>query len=191
VLKQYISYMPQQDAFDEHLTIGENLLFAAAIRAPHLSRRDRGRRLEAKLVELGLGRAPRRGRGKPESKALSGGERKRLNIGLEYDRDVGRLSVRRNRFRPFLKGFRHVMEIIRTLAQQKIVIVTIHQPSSKIFQMFHKAILLDKGGPPCLFRNAVRHAALFCRGGNTNTSSERSGACPPAEQPDRNSFLMC
>src|SRR5436189_603358 len=30
-LKQYLSYMPQQDAFDEHLTIGENLLFAAAI----------------------------------------------------------------------------------------------------------------------------------------------------------------
>src|SRR5438128_246450 len=44
VLKQYVSYMPQQDAFDEHLTIGENLLFAAAIRAPHLSRRDRSRR---------------------------------------------------------------------------------------------------------------------------------------------------
>ena len=54
-LKHYVSYMPQQDAFDEHLTIGENLLFAAAIRAPHLSRRDRTRRLDAKLVELGLG----------------------------------------------------------------------------------------------------------------------------------------
>src|SRR6185437_5317233 len=26
-LKRYISYMPQQDAFDEHLTIGENLQF--------------------------------------------------------------------------------------------------------------------------------------------------------------------
>src|ERR1700758_4107074 len=37
-LKHYVSYMPQQDAFDEHLTIGENLQFAAAIRAPHLSK---------------------------------------------------------------------------------------------------------------------------------------------------------
>src|SRR5205814_10655443 len=54
-LKRYISYMPQQDAFDEHLTIGENLQFAAAIRSPHLSRRDRTRRLEAKPIELGLG----------------------------------------------------------------------------------------------------------------------------------------
>src|SRR3989449_7121883 len=38
-LKRYISYVPQEDAFDEHLTIGENLQFAAAIRSPHLSRR--------------------------------------------------------------------------------------------------------------------------------------------------------
>src|SRR6201981_1306744 len=36
VLKQYVSYTPQQDAFHEHLTIGENLQFAAAICAPHL-----------------------------------------------------------------------------------------------------------------------------------------------------------
>jgi ABC-type multidrug transport system fused ATPase/permease subunit len=28
-LKRYISYVPQEDAFDEHLTIGENLQFAA------------------------------------------------------------------------------------------------------------------------------------------------------------------
>src|SRR4029077_9129172 len=54
-LKRYISYMPQQDAFDEHLTIGENLQFAAAIRSPHLSRLDRTRRLDAKLTEPGLG----------------------------------------------------------------------------------------------------------------------------------------
>src|SRR5947209_10371045 len=50
VLKRYLSYMPQEDAFDEHLTIGENLLFAASIRSPHLSRRDRTRRLDAKLI---------------------------------------------------------------------------------------------------------------------------------------------
>ncbi len=53
-LKRYVSYVPQEDAFDEHLTIGENLQFAAAIRSPHLSRRDRTRRLEGKLIELGL-----------------------------------------------------------------------------------------------------------------------------------------
>src|SRR5260370_10595643 len=52
-LKRYVSYIPQEDAFDEQLTIGENLQFAAAIRSPHLSRRDRLRRLEATLIWLG------------------------------------------------------------------------------------------------------------------------------------------
>src|SRR5262249_57014620 len=83
VLKQYVSYMPQQDAFDEHLTIGENLQFAAAIRAPHLSKRDRVRRLDAKLIELGLSERRDAVVGSPEKKTLSGGERKRLNIGLD------------------------------------------------------------------------------------------------------------
>ena len=53
LLKGYISYIPQEDAFDEHLTIGENLEFAAAIRAPHLSGRDLSRRLEGKLIGAG------------------------------------------------------------------------------------------------------------------------------------------
>src|SRR5216683_4632711 len=82
-LKKYVSYIPQEDAFDEHLTIGENLQFAAAIRSPHLSRRDRMRRLEAKLVELGLGERRDAVVGAAAKKTLSGGERKRLNIGLD------------------------------------------------------------------------------------------------------------
>jgi ABC-type sugar transport system ATPase subunit len=40
-LKRFLAYIPQDDAFDDHLTISENMAFAAAIRSPHLSRRDR------------------------------------------------------------------------------------------------------------------------------------------------------
>src|SRR5947199_3994497 len=78
-LKRYISYIPQEDAFDEHLTIGENLQFAAAIRSPHLSRRDRTRRLEGKLVELGLSERRDAVVGTAVKKMMRGGERKRIN----------------------------------------------------------------------------------------------------------------
>jgi ABC-type multidrug transport system ATPase subunit len=178
VLKQYISYMPQQDAFDEHLTIGENLLFAAAIRAPHLSRRDRSRRLEAKLVELGLGERRDAVVGSPESKALSGGERKRLNIGLDmigmsdvylFDEPTSGLSS---------KDSEHVMEIIRGLAHNKIIIVTIHQPSSKIFQMFHKAILLDKGGRLAFFGTPSDMLRYFAEAEHQHQFGAELGACP-------------
>ncbi|MEI9898500.1 MAG: ATP-binding cassette domain-containing protein [Chthoniobacter sp.] len=33
-LKRFVSYIPQDDAFDDHLTIEENMSFAAAIRSP-------------------------------------------------------------------------------------------------------------------------------------------------------------
>src|SRR5438105_742269 len=177
-LKQYISYMPQQDAFDEHLTIGENLLFAAAIRAPHLSRRDRSRRLDAKLVELGLGERRDAVVGSPESKTLSGGERKRLNIGLDmigmsdvylFDEPTSGLSS---------KDSEHVMEIIRSMAHNKIVIVTIHQPSSKIFQMFHKAILLDKGGRLVFFGTPSDMLRYFAEAEHQHQFGAELVACP-------------
>ena len=177
-LKQYVSYMPQQDAFDEHLTIGENLLFAAAIRAPHLSRRDRSRRLDAKLIELGLGERRDAVVGSPESKFLSGGERKRLNLGLDmigmsdvylFDEPTSGLSS---------KDSEHVMEIIRSLAHNKIVIVTIHQPSSKIFQMFHKAILLDKGGRLVFFGTPSDMLRYFAEAEHQHQFGAELGACP-------------
>src|SRR5881394_2062957 len=177
-LKHYVSYMPQQDAFDEHLTIGENLLFAAAIRAPHLSRRDRTRRLEAKLVELGLGERRDAVVGSPEKKTLSGGERKRLNIGLDmigmsdvylFDEPTSGLSS---------KDSEHVMEIIRGMAHNKIIVVTIHQPSSKIFQMFHKAILLDKGGRLVFFGTPSEMLRYFAEAEHQHQFGAELGACP-------------
>src|SRR5213080_893691 len=177
-LKRYLSYIPQQDAFDEHLTIGENLQFAAAIRSPHLSRRDRMRRLEAKLVELGLGERRDAVVGSAIKKTLSGGERKRLNIGLDmigmsdvylFDEPTSGLSS---------KDSEHVIEIIRSMAHNKIVIVTIHQPSSKIFQMFNKVILLDKGGRLVFFGTPSDALRYFAEAEHQHQFGAELGACP-------------
>ena len=177
-LKKYISYIPQEDAFDEHLTIGENLQFAAAIRSPHLSRRDRRRRLEAKLIELGLGERRDAVVGAAMKKTLSGGERKRLNIGLDmigmsdvylFDEPTSGLSS---------KDSEHVIEIIRSMAHNKIIIVTIHQPSSKLFQLFHKAILLDKGGRLVFFGTPSEMLRYFAEAEHQHAFGQDLGACP-------------
>ena len=176
-LKRYISYIPQEDAFDEHLTIGENLQFAAAIRSPHLSRRDRSRRLEGKLVELGLSERRDAVVGTAIKKTLSGGERKRLNIGLDmigsadvylFDEPTSGLSS---------KDSEHVIEIIRSMAHNKIIIVTIHQPSSKLFQMFHKAILLDKGGRLVFFGTPTEMLRYFAEAEHQHQFGADLGAC--------------
>src|SRR6266851_5093655 len=177
-LKRYISYIPQEDAFDEHLTIGENLQFAAAIRSPHLSRRDRTRRLEGKLIELGLSERRDSVVGSPVKKTLSGGERKRLNIGLDmigsadvylFDEPTSGLSS---------KDSEHVIEIIRGMAHNKIIIVTIHQPSSKLFKMFHKAILLDKGGQLVFFGTPTDMLRYFAEAEHQHQFGAELGACP-------------
>src|SRR5450432_4105082 len=177
-LKRYVSYIPQDDAFDEHLTIEENLDFAAAIRAPHLSNRDRERRIEGKLIELGLSERRDSLVGSPMKKTLSGGERKRLNIGLDmignadiflFDEPTSGLSS---------KDAEHVIEIIRAMAHNKIVLVTIHQPTSKLFQMFSKALLLDKGGRLVFYGTPHEVLEYFAEAEHEQHFGTELGGCP-------------
>jgi ABC-type multidrug transport system ATPase subunit len=177
-LKHFVSYIPQDDAFDEHLTIEENLEFAAAIRSPHLSTRDRTRRVEGKLVELGLSERRDSVVGRPERKRLSGGERKRLNIGLDmissadvflFDEPSSGLSS---------KDSEHVIEIIRSMAHNKIVLVTIHQPTSKLFQMFSKALLLDKGGRIVFYGTPKEMLEYFAAAEHEQHFGTSLGGCP-------------
>jgi ABC-type multidrug transport system ATPase subunit len=177
-LKQYVTYIPQFDAFDEHLTIGENLEFAAAIRSPYLSRRERRRRIDGKLAELGLNERRDSVVGATQRKTLSGGERKRLNIGLDmigsadvylFDEPTSGLSS---------KDSEHVMEIIHAMAHNKIVVVTIHQPSSKIFQMFDKALLLDRGGRMVFFGTPAEMLSYFAEAEHQQHFGTPLGGCP-------------
>ena len=176
-LRQYITYIPQYDAFDEQLTIEENLKFAAAIRSPHLSRRERQRRIDSKLAELGLNERRKEVVGGSHQKNLSGGERKRLNIGLDmvstadvylFDEPTSGLSS---------KDSEHVIEIIRGMAHNKIVLVTIHQPTSKIFQMFQKALLLDKGGKVVFFGTPTEMLSYFAEAEHEQLFGTELGGC--------------
>ncbi len=175
--KKYVTHIPQYDAFDEHLTIEENLNFAAAIRAPHLSRRERLRRVDGKLAELGLNERRNFVVGSAHKKTLSGGERKRLNIGLDmvssadvflFDEPTSGLSS---------KDSEHVIEIIRGMSHNKIVLVTIHQPTSKIFQMFHKAALLDRGGKLVFFGTPQEMLKYFAEAEHQQHFGTALGGC--------------
>ena len=176
-LRKYVTYIPQHDAFDEHLTIEENLDFAAALRAPHLSGRDRLRRIDGKLAELGLNERRNYVVGEAHKKTLSGGERKRLNIGLDmissadvylFDEPTSGLSS---------KDSEHVIEIIRGMSHNKIVVVTIHQPTSKIFQMFHKAVLLDRGGKLVFFGTPQEMLKYFAAAEHQQHYGAELGTC--------------
>src|SRR5437588_8153262 len=64
------------------------------------------------------------------------------------------------------------------MAHNKIIIVTIHQPSSKLFQLFHKAILLDKGGRLVFFGTPTEMLRYFAEAEHQHQFGADLGACP-------------
>jgi len=176
-IRPYISYIPHEDAFDPLLTVQENIDFAAAIRCPHLSYAERKKRADIRLDELGLSERRHRRAGTDQDKSLSGGERKRLNAGLDmtsiaeiflFDEPTSGLSS---------KDSEHVIEIIRSLSQNKISFVSIHQPSSRLFHLFHKALLLDRAGKMAFFGTPSEMIEYFRRA----EAEEMPGTVPDAQ----------
>lgn len=150
-LSSYIAFIPQDETFDPLLTVEENLDTAAAMRAPHFEGVERRRRADSRMVELGLHEIRHRLAGDAQTKSLSGGQRRRLNAGMDmigiadvflFDEPTSGLSS---------KDSEHVLDTIRGLTHNKITLISIHQPSSRLFHMFDKALLVDKGGKLVFF----------------------------------------
>ncbi len=145
-LAPFIAYMPQEDALNPQLTVREHLRHAVTIRRPGLSLAEHERRVDSGLVELGLESIANRRVGSPGDKSISGGERSRLNLGLDlgsraevllFDEPISGLSS---------KDSEHVAETLRSLSREKIVIASLHRPGAAVLRLFDKVLLLDEGG---------------------------------------------
>ena len=146
-IKDYLGYVPQDDLLLANLTVYENLYYYAKLRFPDQQRSELDPRIDLVLKDVGLFHKKHTKVGSPVDKTLSGGERKRLNIGLELlanaevyllDEPTSGLSS---------KDSENIVELLSDIAARgKIVLTVIHQPSSKLFKMFNKLVLLDKGG---------------------------------------------
>lgn len=150
-LVRFIAYMPQEESLNPQLTVREHLRHATTIRRPFLPAAEVGRRADGILAELGLQAIARRRVGSAGEKTLSGGERSRLNLGLDlgsaaevflFDEPISGLSS---------KDSEHVAETLRSLARDKIVIASLHRPGANVLRLFDKVLLLDNGGRVAFF----------------------------------------
>lgn len=181
-IRPYISFIPQEEAFDPLLTVEENIDCSAAIRCPHLAADDRRKRRDGRLIELGLAERRHRLAGTPVNKNLSGGERKRLNAGMDmisisdvylFDEPTSGLSS---------KDSEYVLEIIKGLSQNKITLVSIHQPSARLFHMFQKALLLDRGGKVAFYGTPAETIDYFrAAGREADLAGEYFGKGEPCD----------
>ncbi len=114
------------------------------------------------LNSIGLYEAKDLKVGSPLEKTISGGQRKRLNIALELIREPSVLFVDEPTSGLSSRDSENIMDLLKELALKgKVIFVVIHQPSSDIFKMFDKLLILDLGGRPIYYGNPVDGVLYF------------------------------
>ncbi len=146
-LSGLIGYVPQDDMLIEELTVFQNLYFNARLCFGDYNDAQLIETVDKVLRDLDLYEIKDLQVGDLMNKKVSGGQRKRLNIGLELMREPVVLFI--DEPTSGLSSFdsEKVMSLMRNQALSgKLVFAIIHQPSSDIIKMFDKLWILDKGG---------------------------------------------
>lgn len=146
-IKGLIGYVPQDDMLIEELTVYQNLYYNARFCFGDYSEDQLNATVKKVLQDLDLYEIRDLQVGDILNKKVSGGQRKRLNIGLELMREPVVLFV--DEPTSGLSSFdsEKVMNLLRNQALSgKMVFAIIHQPSSDIIKMLDRLWILDKGG---------------------------------------------
>ena len=155
-LEGIIGFVPQDDLLIEELTVFENLYYNAKLCLGDLSEYEIIRLIGKVLNNLGLFYIKDLKVGSPLKKYISGGQRKRLNIALELIREPYLLYVDEPTSGLSSTDSENVLTLLKEQALSgKIVVVNIHQPSSDLFKLFDKIIILDRAGYPVYVGNPL------------------------------------
>lgn len=163
-LEGVIGLIPQDDLLIEELTVFENLYFNAKLCFKDKPEEELQELVNKTLSNLGLFDRRDLKVGSPLNKTISGGQRKRLNIALELIREPSILFVDEPTSGLSSRDSENVMDLLRELTLKgKLIFVVIHQPSSDIYKMFDKMIILDTGGYQIYYGNPVEAVMYFKR----------------------------
>ena len=139
-----IRTIPQDDVLLAGLTAREALMYAAELSLPAA---DCRRRVEQVLSQLSLGPELAQTKiGSVHSRGLSGGQRKRVSIGIELLADPAVLLVDEPTSGLDAKMAQDVMAMLKSLALcGRTIVSTVHQPSYRIFCLFDELVVLSEG----------------------------------------------
>ena len=146
-IKGLIGYVSQDDLLIEELTVFENLYYNAKLCFDNLTDHEIIERVDGVLKNLGLHEIRDMKVGSPLNKRISGGQRKRLNISLELIREPAIMFLDEPTSGLSSRDSENILDLLKELSRKgKLLFIVIHQPSSDIFKMFDKLIILDTGG---------------------------------------------
>jgi ABC-type multidrug transport system ATPase subunit len=157
-----IGYVSQDDLLIEELTVYQNLYYNAKLCFAGFTEKQLDERTMDVLENLGLDQRKDLKVGSVLDKTISGGQRKRLNIALELIREPAILFLDEPTSGLSSRDSENVVDLLKELSLKgKLIFVVIHQPSSDIYKMFDKMIIMDTGGYPAYYGPPVEAVAYF------------------------------
>eukprot|EP00892_Ulva_mutabilis_P010291 jgi/Ulvmu1/7634/UM038_0061.1 len=201
-----VAYVPQQDLLTGTLTVYETLMFAAKLRLA-IPQHERAELVDAILHELGLASAASTPVGTLFIKGVSGGQKRRLSIACEVLVSPAILFLDEPTSGLDSASAFFCIKALKVLANQsRTIIMSIHQPSAEVFDVFDRLLLLSQGqmvffgeaaragqfysdaGLPCPVNRAMADHFLFCMNTDFKRVAQDFTDVPEAEK-DIDGFL--
>ncbi|OEL22517.1 ABC transporter G family member 5 [Dichanthelium oligosanthes] len=155
LLKVISAYVMQDDLLYPMLTVAETLMYSAEFRLPRaLSASKKRSRVQALIDQLGLRAAANTIIGDEGRRGVSGGERRRVSIGIDIIHDPIILFLDEPTSGLDSTSAFMVVKVLQRIAQSgSVVIMSIHQPSYRILGLLDRLLFLSRGrtvyyGPP-------------------------------------------
>ncbi|CAF3700099.1 unnamed protein product [Rotaria socialis] len=145
--KYHVGYVVQDDIVSGFLTVRENIMFSANVRlSTKYTADEKTKIVEDVILQLGLGKCADTIVGNDLKRGVSGGERKRTNIGMELVLSPRILFLDEPTTGLDSSMARSVMECLQKLSRTgRTIVFSIHQPRYSIFKLFDALYLLAGG----------------------------------------------
>ncbi|XP_074141125.1 ATP-binding cassette sub-family G member 8 [Sminthopsis crassicaudata] len=147
LVKKCIAHVRQQEQLLPNLTVWETLLFVSQLRLSRTSSdAQRKKRVEDVIAELRLRQCAHTRVGNEYIRGVSGGERKRVSIGVQLLWNPGILIL--DEPTSGLDSFtsHNLVKTLSRLAKgNRLVLISLHQPRSDIFKLFDLVLLMTSG----------------------------------------------
>ncbi|XP_064416330.1 broad substrate specificity ATP-binding cassette transporter ABCG2 [Latimeria chalumnae] len=140
-------YVVQDDVVMGTLTVRENFQFSAALRlSKSISDGEKNEKIEELIQELGLSKVANSKVGTQLIRGVSGGERKRTNIGMELIIDPPVLFLDEPTTGLDASTAYAVLSLLKRMSKRgRTIIFSIHQPRYSIYKLFDSMTLLANG----------------------------------------------
>jgi ABC-type multidrug transport system ATPase subunit/ABC-type multidrug transport system permease subunit len=146
-LRKICGFVAQEDNLLPLLTVKETLMFSAKFRLKEMNAKEKEARVESLMHDLGLVHVADSFVGDEENRGISGGERKRVSIGVDMIHDPPILLLDEPTSGLDSTSALQVIELLSSMAKgkERTVILSIHQPSYRILQYIQNFLILSRG----------------------------------------------